>query len=69
MRHKCVETLPQSSSLKNAYRIRELLDRIWDTREGENEDARTPMPPRLWWELEELVAQELKSAEELALQD
>ncbi len=70
MKHDQARTKSRPSGMKDADRIRLLLKEIWDVRESEDLE-RQPNLPKLWWELEHLVSQELenKVAEELALQD
>lgn len=70
MKHDQTRTKSRPSRMKDADRIRLLLKEIWDVRDSDDPE-REPTLPRLWWELEHLVSQELdhKVAEELAVQD
>jgi len=60
VRREHLDTLPHSSDAKKARRIRQLLQEIWDAPEP---DALLTRP---WWELEQLVSEEL---DELTRQD
>ena len=66
MRREHLDTLPHSSDAKKARRIKQLLQEIWDAPESDGENAFAPLLTRPWWELEQLVSQEL---DELTRQD
>jgi hypothetical protein len=61
-----LDILPHSSDARKARRIRQLLQEIWDAPEQDGEDANAPFLTRPWWELEQLVSEEL---DELTRQD
>ena len=66
MSREDLDTLPHSSDAKKARRIKQLLQEIWDAPESDAENAFAPLLTRPWWELEQLVSQEL---DELTRQD
>lgn len=67
MRREHLDTWPHGSDGTNAHRIRQLLQEIWDAPEPDGENAYAPLLTQPWWELEQLVSQELELlvAEEL----
>ncbi len=66
MRREHLDTLPHSSDARNTRRIRQLLQELWDAPETDGEDASAALLTRPWYELEQLVSQEL---DELTRQD
>lgn len=66
MRSEHLDTLPHSSDAKKAHRIKQLLQELWDAPGPDGEDAFAPLLTRPWWELEQLVSEEL---DELTRQD